>query len=86
MPRRLTIQRTTVPFAERERYFERLKANKEHYAAANCRFWVFEESSLPGAFVEFTEADDDVTLSNAHASAPHRMMDPSRIYQETEIV
>lgn len=85
MPRLLTIQRTTVPLSERERYFQRLKASKEHYAAAKCRFWVFEESSLPGAFVEFTEADDEASLSNAHASAPHRPMDPARIYQETEI-
>jgi hypothetical protein len=85
VPRLLTIQRTTVPLSERERYFQRLKASKEHYAAANCRFWVFEESSLPGAFVEFTEADDEASLSNAHASAPHRPMDPARIYQETEI-
>jgi hypothetical protein len=86
VPRRLTIQRTTVPYSEREQYFRRLKASKEHYAAANCRFWVFEESSLPGAFVEFTEADDDASLINAHATAPHRVMDPARIYQETEIV
>ena len=85
MPRRLTIQRTTVPFSERENYFARLKASKAHYNQANCRFWVFEESSLPGAFVEFTEADDDVSLTNAHATAPHRVLDPARIYYETEI-
>ncbi len=85
MPRLLTIHRMTVPYSERESYFQRLKASKEHYAAANCRFWVFEESSLPGAFVEFTEADDEVSLSNAHATAPHPVMDPARVYQETEI-
>ncbi len=85
MPRLLTMQRMTVTASERDRYFERLKANKAHYAAANCRFWVFEESALPGAFVEFTEADDEVSLSNAHASAPHPPMDPARVYQETEI-
>jgi hypothetical protein len=85
MPRLLTIQRMTVTSSERERYFERLKASKAHYASANCRFWVFEESSLPGAFVEFTEADDEAALISAHAAAPHRPMDPERIYQETEI-
>lgn len=85
MPRLLTIQRMTVPFAERERYFERLRASKAHYAAANCRFWVFEETALPGAFVEFTEADDEAALVSAHAGAPHRPMDPSRIYTEMEI-
>ena len=85
MPRQLIFQRTTVPSVERERYFERLKASKAHYAQANCRFWVFEESALPGAFVEFIEADDESSLIKAHASAPHRVLDPSRIYHEVEI-
>jgi hypothetical protein len=81
----MTIQRTTVPNVEREKYFERLSASKAHYAQSNCRFWVFEESALPGAFVEFTEADDEASLINAHASAPHRVLDPARIYHELEI-
>ncbi len=81
----MTIQRTTVPHVEREKYFERLSASKAHYAQENCRFWVFEESALPGAFVEFTEADDEASLINAHASAPHRVLDPARIYHELEI-
>jgi hypothetical protein len=82
MPRALTIQRSTVPATDRAKYTKRLKALQSHYAAANCRFWVFEESSLPGAFIEFTEADDEQTLAVAHANAPHKTLDPSRIYQE----
>jgi hypothetical protein len=82
MPKALTIQRSTVPSADRTNYTNRLKALRAHYAAANCRFWVFEETSLPGAFIEFTEADDEQTLSTAHASAPHKTLDPSRVYQE----
>jgi hypothetical protein len=85
MPRALTIQRSTVPSAERANYTKRLKALRSHYAAANCKFWVFEETSLPGAFVEFTEADDEQTLSDAHANAPHKTLDPSRVYQEVEL-
>lgn len=85
MGRALTIQRTTVPAGERARYFERLRASMAHYRAANCRFWVCEESALPGAFIEFTEADDPTTLTVAHSSAPHRVLDPKRIYHETEI-
>jgi hypothetical protein len=46
---------------------------------------VFEETSLPGAFIEFTEADDEQTLTNAHAKAPHKILDPSRVYQEVEL-
>jgi len=85
MARLLTIQRTTVPFGEREHYFERLTESKAHYASANCRFWVFEESALPGAFVEFTESDDSASLMKAHATAPYPVLDPARIYHETEI-
>ena len=85
MGRSLTIQRTTVPSSERERYFEKLRASSEHYRAANCRFWVCEEAALPGAFIEFTEADDAKTLAVAHANAPHRILDAARIYNEREI-
>jgi len=85
MARAMTIQRTTVPASERDKYFERLRACRSHYAAANCRFHVFEERSLPGAFIEFVDADDETTLTVAHANAPHRILDPSRIYHETEI-
>ena len=85
MPKALTIQRSTVPSAERKNYTNRLKALRSHYAGANCRFWVFEETSLPGAFIEFTEADDEQTLTTAHASAPHKTLDPSRVYQEVPL-
>jgi hypothetical protein len=85
MPLVMTVQRTTVPASERQRYFERLRASQSHYTAANCRFRVFEETGLPGAFIEFVEADDETTLTVAHANAPHRILDPGRIYNETEI-
>jgi len=85
MARALTIQRTTVPASERAKYFEKVRACRSHYAAANCRFYVFEEVSLPGAFIEFTEADDQTTLIVAHANSPYRILDPARIYNETEI-
>jgi hypothetical protein len=85
MARVLTIQRTTVPASERQKYFERLAQISSHYAAANCRFRVYEEHSLPGAFIEFVEADDETTLTVANANAPHRILDPGRVYHEREI-
>lgn len=85
MPLVMTVQRTTVPASERERYFEKLRTSRSHYTAANCRFRVFEETGLPGAFIEFVEADDETTLTVALANAPHRILDPGRIYNETEI-
>jgi len=85
MPRALTVQRTLVTPQERKKFAEKLKRNREYYAQANCRYWVFEEASLPGAFLEFCEAPDAATLARAHASAPERMLDPTRIYHEVEL-
>ena len=56
MPRALTIQRTLVTPPDRERFHEKLRRKQEYYTKANCRFWVFEEAGLPGAFLEFFEA------------------------------
>ena len=85
MPRALTVQRTLVTPRERKKFAEKLKRNREYYAQANCRYWVFEEASLPGAFLEFCEAPDHQTLARAHASAPEPMLDPARIYHEVEL-
>ena len=85
MPRALTMHRIVVMPAERSKYFERLRAKEQHYIGMGCRFWVFEEQSLPGAFVEFCEADSSQALSAAHAAAPTRVHDPARIYSQVEL-
>lgn len=85
MPRSLTIHRTVVPPSDRVKFFARLRSKEIHYRDAGCRFWVFEELSLPGAFVEFCEADDAKTLSAAHAAAPNPILDPARIYSLVEL-
>ena len=84
-PKALTIQRTLVPQAEREKYFERIRRKLDHYTAAKCRFWVFEEASLPGAFIEFYEADEPEILLQAHATSPDRILDSNRVYLQVEI-
>jgi len=85
MSRALSIHRITVTPAERKRYYERLKKKRAYYEGVGCRFWVFEEAGLPGAFLEFCEAPDPQTLARAHASAPERVLDPARIYHEVEL-
>ena len=85
MPRHLTMQRTIVPQNERKKYLERLRLKRDYFARADCRFWVFEEASLPGAFIEFIEASDVQTLTAAQASAPGTILDPNRIYREVEL-
>lgn len=84
MPRALTIHRQVVPPGDRARYLERARAKLAHYTAMGVRFWIFEEHNLPGAFVEFVEADNPATLSAAHAAAPERVLDPARIYTQLE--
>jgi hypothetical protein len=83
--RALSIQRTTVIPAEREKFAQKLQRMHAYYASAGCRYTVFEEAGLPGAFLEFFEAPDADTLARAHASAPDRVMDPARIYHEVEL-
>jgi len=84
MARALSIHRLTVTPSERTKYYERLKRKRAHYEDAGCRFWVFEEAGLPGAFLEFFEANDRATLARAHEGAPDAVLDPNRIYQEVE--
>jgi hypothetical protein len=74
-----------VPATERARYLAKLTARRAHYQQASCRFWVFEEIGLPGLFMEFTEAQDASTLAAAHAKAPERLRDPTRVYSEVEV-
>ena len=83
--RALTLQRTLVPKGDRDKYFERIRKKRDHYTAAKCRFWVFEEASLPGAFIEFYEADDFESLSRAHAASPDPVLDSNRVYLQVEI-
>jgi hypothetical protein len=85
MARALTVHRATIPSKDRPQYLERVKVRAAHYAAAQCRFWVFEEAALSGAFMEFIEADDEPTLSRAHATAPDQVLAICKIYQQVEI-
>ncbi|HEY7234662.1 MAG TPA: hypothetical protein VH539_10965 [Gemmatimonadaceae bacterium] len=85
MSRALSVQRTLVTPGEREKFVERMKRKQQHYSRLKCHFWVFEEASLPGAFLEFVEAPDADTLARAHAAAPDPALDPARIYREVEL-
>ena len=85
MSRVLTIQRTLVTPPDRNAFAVKLQRKHAYYASVGCRYTVFEEAGLPGAFLEFFEAPDAATLSRAHASAPDRVLDPARIYLEVEL-
>jgi hypothetical protein len=68
MARALTIQRSKVSRHERDSYFAGLRVRRERLRAASCNFWVYEDPSEPGLFVEFTEARDADTLVAARAT------------------
>jgi hypothetical protein len=85
MSRALAMQRTIVPAGERKKHLERARMRRTYYQHANCRYWVFEEAGLPGAFIEFVEALDRDTLDTALENAPDRLVDPARVYEEVEL-
>jgi hypothetical protein len=85
MPRALTIQRSIIPAADRAKHLERLRGKRDHYRGKSCRFWVFEEADVHGAFLEFIEADSAEQLTAAHAAAPDAPIDAARVYLEVEI-
>ncbi|HTL94562.1 MAG TPA: hypothetical protein VL157_03420 [Gemmatimonadaceae bacterium] len=85
MARALTIRRSIVPLADRKKFLQKLKGRRKYFVDAGCKFWVFEESDLAGAFVEFVEADDPKTLAKALADASDQPADAVRIYEEVDV-
>ncbi|MCX5755711.1 MAG: hypothetical protein NTX19_06285 [Gemmatimonadetes bacterium] len=85
MGRALTIQRSVIPISDRARQLERLRSKRDHYRANDCRYWVFEEASVHGAFLEFVEADSADAIAAAHSSALDAPIDATRIYLEVEL-
>lgn len=85
MARAMSVRHTIVPSAEREEFRERAARSLQHYAGAGCHYWLFEESALPGAYVEFFEAPDPETLQRAHDVAPQPILESARMYVEVEL-
>lgn len=83
--RALTIHRTVVTPAERERWLARARARERHFQGHGCRYWVFEEQAVPGAFVEFCEANDAGSLTAAHAASPDPLPDPACLHSLVEL-
>ena len=79
------MQRTVVTPADRERFLERARALRDHFTGCQCRYWVFEEMELPGAFIAFAEASDPAKLADALAGATELIVDPTRIYREVPL-
>lgn len=85
MPRAISMRHTVVPSAEKAAFRERARASQAHYARKGCNYWLFEEASLPGAYVEFMEAKDRATLVQAHGDAPMPVLESARLYVQVEL-
>lgn len=85
MSRAISMRHTVVPSAERDEFRARARESRSHYTGAGCRYWLYEEDALPGAYVEFCEASDKVTLAQAHQARPDRALQGARMYIEVEL-
>jgi hypothetical protein len=79
------MRHTVATATDRNGFRERARLSRAHYTGAGCHYWLFEEPSLPGAFIEFFEANDPDTLQRAHRSAPDPIADNARLYVEVEL-
>jgi hypothetical protein len=85
MARAISMRNTIVPPGDRDEFREKAVRAKAHYAGEGCQYWLFEEASLPGAFVEFFEAGDPDTLQRAHRGAPDPIVESARMYVEVNL-
>jgi len=79
------MRHTVVTANERNEFRARARRSREHYVEKGCQYWLFEEASLPGAYVEFFEAKDRDTLLHAHREAPRPVLESARLYVEVEL-
>ena len=85
MPRAISFRHTVVPLGDKKEFRARARAARSYYAGVGCQYVLFEEATLPGAYVEFFEANDRDTLLRAHRGAPDPVRDSARMYVEVEL-
>jgi len=84
MPRVLTLQHADVPAEKRGTFLARLRARHAFFSHESCRYWAFEDTARPGAFLEFVEAADPSRLRAALAGAPEQGSESAPVYAEVE--
>lgn len=85
MARAISMRHTVVTANERNEFRARARLSRAHYTEKGCQYWLFEEASLPGAYVEFFEAKDRDMLLRAHREAPQPVLESARMYVEVEL-
>ena len=74
-----------MPAGESDGFRVRARQSRQHYASAGCRYWLYEELALPGAYVEFFEAAEKETLEHAHRGSSDGGMGDARLYIEVDL-
>ena len=85
MPRALSVQRSVVPPESRAAFLVRARSREAHFAEAGCHFWLFEEESRAGAFMEFAEASDAAVLRRANITLSEPLGDATRIFHQVDL-
>lgn len=70
MPRVLAMTQRTLDAAELSDFYDTVRLRKVYFEAAGCRYWIFEQRTAPGTFLEFAEAPDADTLAKALRAQP----------------
>ncbi|MGQ0643595.1 MAG: hypothetical protein ACT4P6_22845 [Gemmatimonadaceae bacterium] len=58
------IQRT-LDAGDISDFYDVARQRRAYFEAAGCRYWVFEQRTAPGTFLEFAEGPDADTLAAA---------------------
>jgi hypothetical protein len=61
----LTMMQRKIGADEVPDFYDIARRRRAYFEAAGCRYWVFEQPTAPGTFVEFAEAPDATTLAAA---------------------
>lgn len=65
MKRVLTMAQRKLQADEVADFYDTARRRRAYFEAAGCRYWVFEQRTAPGTFVEFAEGPDVDTLAAA---------------------
>lgn len=55
----------TLAASEISDFYDVARHRRAYFEGAGCRYWVFEQRSAPGTFLEFAEGPDAETLGSA---------------------
>jgi hypothetical protein len=59
------MMQRTLGGAELSDFYDIARHRRAYFEAAGCHYWVFEQNSAPGTFVEFAEGPNAETLAAA---------------------